>query len=73
MSAIPRCRSLFGSHKFEARFSYADAPDIQSVKHGPFQSTSVAALETYMRAYQPKTYHGDICVRCGTVVKREGA
>lgn len=63
----PKCQSFWG-HKFEARFSYT--PRSGAVTEGRFETSGmmVSDMERILRRNQTKTYHGDVCVRCGAVV-----
>lgn len=54
------CSSFWG-HRFEARYSLGAAPPM-SVKAGGADPADITA---YMDTMRTKTYHGDICVRCG--------
>lgn len=68
---ITKCTSAWG-HKFEPRYSYA-VPNMEF--HEGKQSVPMGdpgAAELIMRRHQHKTYHGDVCVRCGATVKATG-
>lgn len=62
------CQSFWG-HRFEPRYSYEKLPG----QYGPREISGcmdAEQMETFLRANQNKTYHGDVCVRCGQVVNK---
>lgn len=66
--AVRRCRSIRG-HKFEPRY---DCEPASSFKMGE-GNMSGWAFEKLVEAMMRRTYVYDICVRCGTKVKRDAA
>jgi hypothetical protein len=63
---LPRCRSLTGAHRFEARF---DSFMPEGFKAGRFEGSAAGAAMIYERL-RTNNYVHDICTKCGVVVKR---
>jgi len=66
--AVRRCGSIRG-HKFEPRY---DCEPVSSFEIGE-SSMSGWAFEKILEAMMRRTYVYDICVRCGTKVKRDAS
>lgn len=69
---MPKCISIWG-HKFGARYSYAYPEGIGPITTpaARFSGASIEFAETMLRAGQVKTYHGDVCERCGVIVNAQ--
>jgi hypothetical protein len=62
---------LFG-HKYEARYSFGK-PTVDPTKSDSFWGNLVFSSDIagIVSASKPRTYHGDVCVRCGDVINKQ--
>ncbi len=61
----PRCRGLFGVHRFEARYDKGPA-DL-----GQFTELRGAGITPLAETMRKITYARDVCVKCGAVLERK--
>lgn len=63
------CRGLAGAlfgHKFRARYSIG-TPTLARIRN--CDDIYVAGV---VEASKPRTYHGDVCERCGVIINNKG-
>lgn len=68
-NSTPKCLSWRG-HKFEGRYSTVETPNPVAKGNIEGSQDAVIALIGTMKLHAT-TYHGDVCVRCGTVVNAQ--
>lgn len=57
---------LFG-HRYDARYSVKEHPNTMALEARGISADTARRIAVLA----DRTYHGDVCVRCGSVVNRE--